>query len=103
MSDFEKCFDERTVDGICAVVFWSAKDDFDEAIKEKYISIYLYDAPFSKTKCWFCIKKENVPPRGKIIFKVPESMMGRIIGRGGINIKKIAKALGGRYVTVQKV
>ena len=103
MNAFEKYFEERTVDGICAVVFWPVNLNFDEQTKEEYILVYLYDTPFSKTKCWFCIRKENVPPRGKVILKVPECMMGRIIGRDGMNIKKIAKNLGGRYVTVQKV
>lgn len=103
MNTFEKYFDERTVDGVCAVVFWPAKVDFDEQTKEKYIFVYLYDAPFGNTICWFCIKRAAVPPRGKVIFTVPERMMGRVIGRGGSNIKKIGKHLGGRYVTVQKV
>ncbi len=103
MNAFEKYFEERTVDGLCAVIFWSTKVEFDEHTKAKYILVYLYDAPFSKTKCWFCIRKDKIPEKGKVVFKVPECMIGRVVGRGGMNIKKIAKDIGGRYVTVQKV
>lgn len=103
MKAVEKYFEKTTVDHICAVLFFPENVEFDEQIKEKYIFVHLYDASLSKTKCWFCIRKANVPPRGRITFKVPELMMGRVIGTRGMNIKKIAKELDGRYVTVQKV
>jgi len=103
MEDFNKCFCERTIDGICAVIFWPANMDFISEIKEEYILVFLNDTPSGKSKCWFCVRKSAVPEKGRVKLKVPSIMAGKVIGYGGTNIKKIAKVLGGRYVTVQKV
>lgn len=102
MNDFEKSFNERTVDGMCAVVFWPKNRRFDEQTKEDYIYVYLHDTLKGNASCFFFIKKTAIPHDHRVVFKVPEQMTSRVIGHRGMNAKKIAKAMGGKHINIQK-
>lgn len=101
MNTFKKYFKKESVDGICAVLFLPTNAELGSAIINDYICVQLYDMPLSKTTCWFCMNRYSLPEHGKVILSVPSHMTSRVIGRKGINIKKIAKALEGRYVTIK--
>ena len=101
MNNFEESFNERTVDGVCAVVFWPQSSQFDEQTKEDYIRIHLHDTLDGNASCWFCVKKNSIPCDFRVVFKVPRHMVSRVIGRKGTNAKKIAKALGGKHINIQ--
>lgn len=103
MNDFDKFFDEDSADGICAIIYCSANDDLAEQSGENYFCMHLYDTWQDRMAYWLCVRKSAVPAKGKVTLKVHEHLVAKVIGTGGKNIKKVAQALGGRYVTVQSV
>lgn len=108
LSDEKKCFDtwfhHTTTDGISK---WWEQSDWEylrvSNIDEKY---YFFDLSRFLAGDIYCtegliILKSAVQGKSHITLKVPAYLVGRIIGKGGCNIKKLAKEIGVRYIKVE--
>lgn len=93
--DFDRFFDEMTVDGLCMVVPYSK--DITKCGGDEY---HYFAFGRMETKYWLCIKKCELPKSDDIVLKVPDYLAGRVIGVRGMNVKKVAYALK-RHVHVE--
>lgn len=99
-NDFEYHFKSTTSDGI-SILWYQPEWEYLSAstLDEKY---YFFD--LSHTSPGFeglIILQSAVQGKSNITLKVPRYFIGRIIGKGGCNVKRLAKELGVRYIKVE--
>lgn len=101
---FDDWFHRTTSDGISK---WWEQSDWDylrvSNMDEKY---YFFDLSRILSGDIYCtegliILKSAVQGKSSITLKVPRYLIGRIIGKGGCNAKRLAKEIGVRYIKVE--
>ncbi len=99
--DFEKYFARESEDGICC--WW--EEDYDSLpaneMDKKYVLVHLTRP--GRGFDGLVLLKSAASGKTTIILKVHEWDMGRVIGKGGKNVKKIAEVLGVKTVKVKSI
>lgn len=102
MNRFDSFFDACSKDGICAVGRSSYKFDVVKEAGERYFCFPFWNICAERASYWLFVRKSALPEKGEVRLKVDEDMIGRVIGTGGRNIKKVSKMLK-RHIIVEAV
>lgn len=103
---FEKLFMEKTLDGISAFVTISSDSYempnyfYEKYIPEGYIKACERNCPFTRIKHDVVFIKKMDAKSKVVTIKVPDLYKGLIIGKGGENIKRIAKLINAKRINV---
>lgn len=103
---FDKLFMERSIDGITSVVIISSDPDlepnyfYEQYIPEGYIKICQSVHPFTHTKHDVVFIKDMDAQGHSVTMKINGFYKGLVIGKGGKNIKRIAKMINAKKINV---
>lgn len=104
---FEEMFKETSLDeGISSVVTISSDPDrepnyfYEQYIPEGYIKICERNCPFTRTRHEMVFIKKMDAKGQPVTIKVHDFYKGLVIGKGGENIKKIAKMINAKRINV---
>ena len=102
--ELKSVFKRTSADGIC--IWWEQEDwtylrpsNLDDDYIFIDFSLPLHYDVWSVRG--LIILKSAIQGKSVITLKVPKCFIGQVIGKGGCNVKKIAKELGVRYINVE--
>ena len=104
---FEEQFTEKSLDdGFSSFVIISSNPDrepnyfYEEYIPEGYIKVCEKNCPFTRTRHEVVFIKKMDAKGKEVTIKVPDFYKGLVIGKGGENIKRIAKLINAKRINV---
>ena len=104
---FEKSFKEFSLDGGNSAVISISSDIFEEPssfyslyIPKGYIKVCEMNLPFTRITHEVVFIKKMDAKGQTVTIKIPDLYKGLVIGKGGENIKKIAKMINAKRINV---
>lgn len=101
---FDSDFQRKSADGIC--IWWREDSGIylnSSNLDKKYLFIdfssQLYDGVWDVKG--LIILKSAIQGKDVITLKVPKYIIGQVIGKGGCEVRRLAKKLGVRYIKVE--
>lgn len=104
---FEEQFMEKSLDdGISSFVTISSNPNlepnyfYEQYIPEEYIKVCEKNCPFTRTRHEVVFIKKMDAKGQAVTIKIPDLYKGLVIGKGGENIKRIAKLINAKRINV---
>ena len=103
---FKEIFIKNSLDGISSIIticsdsYEDTNDFFEQYIPKEYIKVCEKNYPFTCTKHEVVFIKEMDAKSQTVNIKIPDLYKGLVIGKGGENIRRIAKMINASKINV---